>query len=227
MESCETETLQGMQKQNLAAVAVETPMREVIRCSRCFLVQFRTVSQLCRRCSHPLIAKQQPDQEALLPKPGSMEGSVVPADKSVTDDGSSRSRWRSGEKLTIGRRLRQVRQQQHWTQQMIATLVGVPRTYLSRIENGRLSPGPAMLVRIAAVMSVEVGNLLSEEEDGGQNPYSVENLAQALLIRYFGRLQPKQMEEVLSHTRIMVALKTAPSASLRLEGVDQGHPPRL
>ena len=227
MESCETEPLQRMQKHNPATVAVATPLREVVLCARCRLVQFQTVSQLCRRCCYPLAARPGPDQEASLPKPAPLKGSVVLADKLATDDGSGRSCWRSGEKLAIGRRLRQVRQQQHLTQQMIAGLVGMPRTYLSRIENGRLSPGPAMLIRLATAMSVEVVSLLSQEEIGGHNPRSEENLAETLLIRYFGRLQPKQMEEVLSRTRIMVTRKTPPSASLRMEGVAQGHPPRL
>ena len=223
MTSDEAESLQGMQIQNLAAVAVETPLREVVRCARCRLIQFQTVSQLCRRCCHSLAAGPRPDQEASLPKPTPIRGSAVLADQPVTDDGSGRSRWRSGEELAIGRRLRQVRQQQHLTQQMVATMVGVPRTYLSRIENGRLTPGPAMLIRIATAMSVDVVSLLLLEEIGGQYPRSAETLTEALLIRYFGRLQLKQMEEVLSHTRIMVTRKTDSSPARSLEGAAQSR----
>src|ERR1017187_8984986 len=35
--------------------------REVVRCNGCFLVQFRTSSDLCRRCANPLLPQPPPN----------------------------------------------------------------------------------------------------------------------------------------------------------------------
>src|SRR5262245_10576283 len=36
------------------STAEQVPVREVVRCQECQLVQFRTQSDLCRRCAKPL-----------------------------------------------------------------------------------------------------------------------------------------------------------------------------
>src|SRR5262249_43941391 len=84
--------------------------REVIRCRHCFLVQFRTVSELCRRCDTP------------LPPPPRLEAEVNRALSGGRGDGARHprfseerfgqsedihSRSKTARELTIGRKLRE------------------------------------------------------------------------------------------------------------------------
>lgn len=65
--------------------------------------------------------------------------------------------------LAIGRQLRAVRNQRHLTQRELARRARVPRTYISRIENDKLLPGPLMLQRIADALEVPFHSLSSKK----------------------------------------------------------------
>jgi len=82
---------------------------------------------------------------------------------------SSQPRGKTTRELTIGRRLRELREQRHLTQQDMAGRAGVPRTYISRIENARLLPGPLMLGRIASALEVAIFELLPAHRNGNGN----------------------------------------------------------
>jgi transcriptional regulator with XRE-family HTH domain len=66
----------------------------------------------------------------------------------------------------IGERIRRVRRLQRLTLQDVATLVGVTRSLLSKIETGKSSPPLATLVRIAAALGVKAAEFLNTEEGG-------------------------------------------------------------
>ena len=88
--------------------------REVLRCDHCSLVQFRTANALCRRC-HKCLEVEEPEPApaplALVPTPIAVEGGLQVA--------------------TAVRDLRHVR---NLSQRQLATRMGVPRTYISKIE---------------------------------------------------------------------------------------------
>jgi transcriptional regulator with XRE-family HTH domain len=119
------------------------------------------------------------------------------------------SRTKTARELTIGRKLRELRDQRHLTQQDMAAKAGVPRTYISRIENARLLPGPVMLRRIADALQVEILDLLPRHKLGG-TPVSgpamsaTEEMFWNTLSGYFVQLTPQHMTMVLDHVRGIV-----------------------
>jgi transcriptional regulator with XRE-family HTH domain len=181
-------------------VPVEVSPRDVLRCRRCLLVQFRTVSGLCRKCAQP------------LPLPPRFETAPLSrADAKANGHGafagnlerSGMPRGKTARELTIGRKLRELREQRHLTQQEMAGKAGVPRTYISRIENARLLPGPVMLHRIADALAVEILELLPQPKASAVPPVMEGDHFWATLVSHFSQLRPSDMAFVVSHAREM------------------------
>ncbi len=99
--------------------------------------------------------------------------------------------------------LRDLREQQHLTQQEMAGRAGVPRTYISRIENARLLPGPTMLHRIADALGVPILDLLPGNGNGSSD--ASDDPFWKTLAGYFRQLQPEEMAIVVSHVREAVS----------------------
>src|SRR6185503_900481 len=55
----------------MATTLAPVDSREVVRCDRCLLVQFRTTNDLCRRC-HASLDDEEPEIVATMPEPQSM-----------------------------------------------------------------------------------------------------------------------------------------------------------
>ena len=102
---------------NLASVEA----REVLRCDHCSLVQFRTMNSLCRRCHKPL---EMEEPEPLVPQ-------------LVTESSPSPT---GGSDLDVARAVRDIRRSRRLSQRQLAGRMQVPRTYISKIENGKAVP---------------------------------------------------------------------------------------
>jgi len=176
-----------------------------VRCRRCLLVQFRTISDLCRRCSYSLPPVPRLDvapkngRLSFVPPNGSGPVPFSPDRHPQVD--SSQPRGKTTRELTIGRRLRELREQRHLTQQDMAGRAGVPRTYISRIENARLLPGPMMLNRIAGALDVAILELLPSNRNGngnGNGHLSAEDASfWTELVEHFSQLSPEEMSRAL------------------------------
>jgi transcriptional regulator with XRE-family HTH domain len=174
------------------------------------LVQFRTMSDHCRRCSYPLPPVPRLDT---APKNGrlslvSSNGSgTVPFSADAAQMASTQPRGKTTRELTIGRRLRELREQRHLTQQDMAGRAGVPRTYISRIENARLLPGPLMLSRIAGALDVAILELLPANRNGngngnGNGHLSAEDVSfWTELVENFSRLSPEELSRAMFFAR--------------------------
>lgn len=115
---------------------------------------------------------------------------------------SFQPRGKTTRELTIGRKLRELREQRHLTQQDMAARAGVPRTYISRIENARLLPGPLMLGRIASALEVAILALLPQGKNGhGQLPE--ESAFWNELAENLSLLGPEEMSRVMFLARTM------------------------
>lgn len=68
--------------------------------------------------------------------------------------------------MGIGKRVLQLRLQSKMTQQEISALTGLAVSYLSRLENEKITPSIRTLNRIAGAFGVEVGRLLEGEPQG-------------------------------------------------------------
>jgi transcriptional regulator with XRE-family HTH domain len=124
---------------NLATVQA----REVLRCEHCTLVQFRTVNSLCRRCRKPLE----------LEEPESQSPQLIGAQEEVADNGNG---------LQVARAVREIRRSRNLSQRQLAGRMQVPRTYSSKIENGKAMPTLSSMERLANALEVDICDLLRD-----------------------------------------------------------------
>lgn len=122
-------------------ICVET--REVVRCEYCRLMQYRTSNSLCRRCHKPLDF-EEPAQ--LMPQ-------LVTSDPA--SDGPDAD-------LQVATQVREMRRARHLSQRQLAGRMLVPRTYISKIENGKAIPTLGSLERLATALGVEVRQLVRD-----------------------------------------------------------------
>jgi transcriptional regulator with XRE-family HTH domain len=124
--------------------SVET--REVVRCEYCRLMQYRTSNSLCRRCHRPL----------------DIEEPVHLAPQLVTSQpvqpGTS---MEAG--LQVAGQVREIRRARHLSQRQLAGRMQVPRTYISKIENGKAIPTLGSLERLAHALEVDICQLVRDE----------------------------------------------------------------
>ncbi|ARX81487.1 hypothetical protein SMD44_00885 [Streptomyces alboflavus] len=66
-------------------------------------------------------------------------------------------------RLPVGARIRHVRERAHRSQAAIAGLCGITERYLSLIENGKKTPSPRVVGRLAAELGVPIAALLSDD----------------------------------------------------------------
>lgn len=64
----------------------------------------------------------------------------------------------------FGRNIRQRREARHLTQETLAELAGLDRTYISDIERGSRNPGIKNVVRLARALGVSAAKLLEGVE---------------------------------------------------------------
>jgi len=64
--------------------------------------------------------------------------------------------------MSIGTRIIQLRNQKGLTQQQLGDLTGLAASYLSRIENRHLEPGPQTLSKIAMALGVPISEIFQE-----------------------------------------------------------------
>ncbi|MGH9588970.1 MAG: helix-turn-helix domain-containing protein [Terracidiphilus sp.] len=121
-------------------ICVET--REVVRCESCRLVQFRTSNSLCRKCHKPLDV-----ESPRLPQ--------LVASQTVNNPAEAG--------LHVAQQVREIRRARHMSQRQLAGRMMVPRTYISKIENGKAIPTLGSLERLASALGVNISQLVRDE----------------------------------------------------------------
>jgi transcriptional regulator with XRE-family HTH domain len=169
----------------MATTLAPVDSREVVRCDRCLLVQFRTTNNLCRRC-HGSLDEDEPIAAAPAPMPQMMP---MP--------GTGRGH------LNLASSIRQLRLRNGLSQRQLATRMSVPRTYVSKIENEKATPTLSSLERLARALEVSVPDLLSGGERNRQE--EVRELMQdpfvAELLPFVSELNGMQMSSILTQVR--------------------------
>ncbi len=128
--------------------------REVLRCDHCALVQFRTATSLCRRCHKSLDVEE--------PEPVATPIAVVSAPSHTTSSG-----------LQVADSVRDLRRVRNLSQRQLAGRMGVPRTYISKIENGKAMPTLYSLERLARALQVDISALLRDSQARHQDETAV------------------------------------------------------
>ena len=127
----------------MATTLASVEAREVLRCSHCSLVQFRTVNALCRRCRKSL---EMEEPEPVMPV------ATSPAPEPEAEEGG----------LQVARAVRDARRGRNLSQRQLAGRMQVTRTYISKIENGKAMPTLSSLERLATALEVDMCNLLHD-----------------------------------------------------------------
>jgi DNA-binding XRE family transcriptional regulator len=111
-------------------------VRETVVCPACELKQFERGNGKCRRCRRPLGVTYI---EIYLPKYlANLTPQTVVAFRQE-----------------VGGLIRRLRSRREITQTDLATLTGIHRTYLSRVERGRVMPSITALIQIAHALEVD------------------------------------------------------------------------
>jgi transcriptional regulator with XRE-family HTH domain len=117
--------------------------REVLSCPHCRLVQFIARNHLCRRCRKGLTIVEPEPLPFARPEPFAASAHTSPE---VVKQ--------------LGARIRELRKQRSLSQRGLASLMNVPRTYISKIETGRAIPSLASMERLATALRVRITVLL-------------------------------------------------------------------
>ena len=168
--------------------------REVLKCEHCKLVQFRTSSDSCRRCKKSLLPEQ--------PKPVAAI-SLVPEPVSVVAEG-----------IQVASAVRDLRHVRNLSQRQLAARMGVPRTYISKIENGKAMPTLSSLDRLARALQVDISALLRDAPTRHRDESAV-LLADPFLAevaKYTAHLNSTQKSIFLNHVRELAQGRTRKTA---------------
>ena len=163
--------------------------REVLRCDHCSLVQFRTSSSMCRKCRKPL--------DVEVPEPISAPTlSLVPPAADSTDGG-----------IQVATAVRDLRRVRNLSQRQLAGRMNVPRTYISKIENGKAMPTLGSLERLAKALQVDISALLRDAKTRHKDEAAV-LMADPFLAEIAGfvnQLDALQKSIFLNHVRELAA----------------------
>ena len=137
------ESALALRTRPMATTQVSVETREVVRCDFCSLVQYRTTNSLCRKCHRPLDVEEPPHTALkLVPTPA-----VIPSAEAG---------------LQVAGQVRDIRKARHLSQRQLAGRMQVPRTYISKIENGKAIPTLGSLERLAAALDVDISQLVRD-----------------------------------------------------------------
>jgi transcriptional regulator with XRE-family HTH domain len=159
-------------------------MREVLRCEHCSLMQFRTSNSMCRRCRKPLDVEEMPAPiEAIA---------VSESPANSTDAG-----------LRVAGQVKDLRKARHLSQRQLASRMQVPRTYISKIENGKAIPTLGSLERLATALEVDICQLVrdgrSRRDEETAEIFADPFLAE--LAQYLPKLEALQRSLLMNHAR--------------------------
>lgn len=161
--------------------------REVVRCDHCSLVQFRTTNSLCRRCHKSLEVEE--------PEPTPVPLSIV-SPTATSSDG-----------LQVASAVRELRQVRNLSQRQLAARMNVPRTYISKIENGKAMPTLSSLDRLAKALQVDISTLLRDPKTRHRDETAVlmNDPFLAEIAAYVSQLDALQRSIFLNHVRELAA----------------------
>src|SRR5277367_5435569 len=167
----------------MATMMASVEQREVLRCDYCTLVQFRPTSGLCRRCHKCL--------EVEMPEPQSAVMALVPAQPEKEGG------------LQVATAVRDLRHVRNLSQRQLAARMGVPRTYISKIENGKAMPTLSSLDRLARALQVDISALLRDAPRRHQDETAVLTTDPFLaeIAKYAEHLTSTQKSIFLNHVR--------------------------
>ncbi len=169
--------------QLMATMMAPVEQREVLRCDHCTLVQFRTANALCRKCHKSLVVA--------TPVPPAVPVTMMPVH--IVDETG----------LQVAAAVRDLRHVRNLSQRQLAARMGVPRTYISKIENGKAMPTLSSLNRLAKALDVDMSALLRDAPTRHRDEAAVlmTDPFLAEIAAYTSKLDSLQRSIFLNHVR--------------------------
>jgi transcriptional regulator with XRE-family HTH domain len=133
----------ALRTQPMVLTLASPEAREVVRCDFCSLVQYRTTNSLCRKCHRPLDVEE----------PVRLAPQLVAAQAPPASAEAGRQ---------VAGQVREIRRARHLSQRQLAGRMQVPRTYISKIENGKAIPTLGSLERLALALGVDISQLVRD-----------------------------------------------------------------
>lgn len=170
----------------LQPMVVASMEREVLRCESCKLVQFRTSAETCRRC-----------KKSMLPEEPRTQLHIASTPAPVAHSGHG--------EIQVAAAVRDLRHVRNLSQRQLAGRMGVPRTYISKIENGKAMPTLSSLDRLARALQVDISALLRDAPRRHQEETAVLTTDPFLaeIAKYAEHLTSTQKSIFLNHVREM------------------------
>ena len=171
----------------MATMMASVEQREVLRCDHCDLVQFRRATATCARCKRSL--------EVKAPEPAPLPLTLVPS--VPVPEGH----------IQVATAVRDLRHVRNLSQRQLAARMGVPRTYISKIENGKAMPTLSSLSRLANALQVDISVLLRDSHTRHEDETAVlmTDPFIAEIAHYASQLDSLQRSIFLNHVRELAA----------------------
>ena len=169
----------------MATMMAPVEQREVLRCDHCSLVQFRPANSLCRKCRKPL--------DVQVPEPVSAPTLALVTPAAAGEDGG----------LQVASAVRDLRHVRNLSQRQLAGRMNVPRTYISKIENGKAMPTLSSLERLARALQVDISALLRDAKTRHKDEAAVlmTDPFLAEIAQFCSQLDALQKSIFLNHVR--------------------------
>jgi len=181
----------GAQHYVMATTLPSANARIVVRCDLCLLVQFQSASNVCRRCRISLDATAEP-APGPTPAPPHHQMTCAPS-------------------ANLPATARALRLRRGLSQRALGRLMAVPRTYISKIENGNALPTLPSLVKLASALEVNVAELLVGHDQGRQE--EIAELSNdpfvADMLPFVAKLSDWQRRAVLDEAALMARRRIA------------------
>jgi len=185
----------GVPELTLQATPIDSAAvaREVLKCEHCKLVQFRTEKDCCRRCKKSLLPEPPKAQPAIA--------LVAESNASVRNEG-----------LSVSTAVRDLRHVRNLSQRQLAARMNVPRTYISKIENGKAMPTLSSLDRLARALQVDISALLRDTPNHHKDETAVlmGDPFLAEIAKFSAHLTATQKSIFLNHVRELAAQSVTP-----------------
>jgi len=105
--------------------------------------------------------------------------------------------------LRVAAQVKEMRKVRHLSQRQLASRMQVPRTYISKIENGKAIPTLGSLERLAGALEVDICQLVRDGRSA-RNEEMADILGDPFLAElalYLPKLEPLQRSLLMNHAR--------------------------